>query len=158
MYFQDPTFEGLQQAYKNIIYSAWYNYTNFGSDIGKLVIAHKHCLLFRLLCLPCVCTCRWLSLWWWPFTAAAPRAHERTVYALVPSHGIHAVSRMQSANKNFIYFSNCFCFCRLMENGGDNEHRPWMFDDNGTTDTTDNYRMFVNAHLELGMVDAQPTY
>jgi hypothetical protein len=44
-----------------------------------------------------------------------------------------------------------------MENGGDNEHRPWMFDDNGTTDTTDNYRMFVNAHLELGMVDAQST-
>lgn len=41
--------------------------------------------------------------------------------------------------------------CRLMENGGDNEHRPWYFDTNGTTDITDTYRKFVNAHLELGM-------
>jgi hypothetical protein len=31
---QDPTFEGLQDAMTNIIYSAWYNYVNFGSDIG----------------------------------------------------------------------------------------------------------------------------
>jgi hypothetical protein len=40
-----------------------------------------------------------------------------------------------------------------MENGGDNEHRPWYFDSNGTTDTTDTYRKFVNAHLELGALD-----
>lgn len=39
-----------------------------------------------------------------------------------------------------------------MENGGDNEHRPWMFDENGTTNTTDTYRLFVNAHYELGTV------
>ncbi len=31
---QDPTFAGLLDAMNNIIYSAWYNYTNFGSDIG----------------------------------------------------------------------------------------------------------------------------
>jgi hypothetical protein len=36
-YAQDPTFEGFQQAFANIIYSAWYNYTNFGSDIGERV-------------------------------------------------------------------------------------------------------------------------
>lgn len=31
---QDPTFAGLKDAMTNIIWSAWYNYTNFGSDIG----------------------------------------------------------------------------------------------------------------------------
>lgn len=31
---QDPTFDGLQDALKNMFYSAWVNYTNFGSDIG----------------------------------------------------------------------------------------------------------------------------
>lgn len=31
---QDPTFDGLKDAMSNIIWSAWYNYTNFGSDIG----------------------------------------------------------------------------------------------------------------------------
>jgi hypothetical protein len=36
-----------------------------------------------------------------------------------------------------------------MENGGDNEHRPWYFDTPGTTDCTDNYRQFVSAHTEL---------
>jgi alpha-glucosidase (family GH31 glycosyl hydrolase) len=31
---QDPSFYGLKAALGNIFYSAWYNYTNFGSDIG----------------------------------------------------------------------------------------------------------------------------
>ncbi len=33
-----------------------------------------------------------------------------------------------------------------------------MFDDAGTTDTTDNYRIFVNAHLELGTLMRQPSF
>ena len=36
-------------------------------------------------------------------------------------------------------------FSPLMENGGDNEHRPWMFGDA----TLDNYRTFVDIHYEL---------
>lgn len=31
---QDATFPGLQDALRNMIHSAWHNYTNFGSDIG----------------------------------------------------------------------------------------------------------------------------
>ena len=38
-------------------------------------------------------------------------------------------------------------FCSLMENGGDNQHRPWKF---GTGNATlDTYRVFVNIHYEL---------
>jgi alpha-glucosidase (family GH31 glycosyl hydrolase) len=36
-------------------------------------------------------------------------------------------------------------FTPLMENGGDNEHRPWKFDQQ----TCDIYRDFVNIHYEL---------
>ena len=38
-------------------------------------------------------------------------------------------------------------FCSLMENGGNQEHRPWKFD--STNQTVDIYRFFVNAHLSL---------
>jgi alpha-glucosidase (family GH31 glycosyl hydrolase) len=31
---QDPTFDGLKAALTNMMWSSWYNYTNFGSDIG----------------------------------------------------------------------------------------------------------------------------
>jgi alpha-glucosidase len=31
---QDPTFDGLQDALRNMFHSAWRNYVNFGSDIG----------------------------------------------------------------------------------------------------------------------------
>lgn len=34
-----------------------------------------------------------------------------------------------------------------MENGGNKEHRPWLFDD--TSETVDIYRNFVNQHMEL---------
>ena len=36
-----------------------------------------------------------------------------------------------------------------MENGGDKEHRPWVFDAPGSTTITDTYRAFVAAHYEL---------
>ncbi len=31
---QDPTFDGLRDAMRNMIHSAWHNYTGFGSDTG----------------------------------------------------------------------------------------------------------------------------
>jgi len=31
---QDPTFEGLENALRNMFHSAWRNYVGFGSDIG----------------------------------------------------------------------------------------------------------------------------
>jgi len=40
-------------------------------------------------------------------------------------------------------------FIPLMENGGNGEHRPWIFDDPGSTEVVDLYRKFVNAHYEL---------
>ena len=40
-------------------------------------------------------------------------------------------------------------FVPLMENGGDNEHRPWAFDAPGSNTTLDTYRRFVNIHYEL---------
>jgi len=40
--------------------------------------------------------------------------------------------------------------CPVMENGGNGEHRPWIFDDNyGGTETTDIYRTFVKLHYAL---------
>ncbi len=38
-------------------------------------------------------------------------------------------------------------FTPLMENGGDNQHRPWMFDN--TNQTVDIYRAFVHIHTEV---------
>lgn len=40
-------------------------------------------------------------------------------------------------------------FLPLMENGGNNEHRPWMFDTPGSTFVTDTYRAYVSYHYEL---------
>jgi hypothetical protein len=40
-------------------------------------------------------------------------------------------------------------FSSLMENGGDKEHRPWMFDQPGSTFVVDSYRKLVAAHYEL---------
>jgi alpha-glucosidase (family GH31 glycosyl hydrolase) len=48
----------------------------------------------------------------------------------------------------FIRWAQMGAFCPLMENGGDNQHRPWMFDN--TNETLDIYRTFVHAHMELG--------
>ena len=47
----------------------------------------------------------------------------------------------------FIRWAQLGAFCPLMENGGNGEHRPWMFDH--TNQTLDIYRTFVNIHYEL---------
>jgi len=47
----------------------------------------------------------------------------------------------------FIRWAQLGAFCPLMENGGQKEHRPWMFDNNNETLTI--YRTFVHIHLEL---------
>jgi hypothetical protein len=47
-----------------------------------------------------------------------------------------------------IRWSQLSAFCPLFENGGDNEHRPWKFDN--TNQTVDIYRQFVVFHMELG--------
>ena len=36
-----------------------------------------------------------------------------------------------------------------MENGGNNEHAPWTFDEPGSTLIQDIYRKFVNLHYEI---------
>ena len=41
-------------------------------------------------------------------------------------------------------------FLPLFENGGGDEHRPWMYDAPGSTYYTDIYRSLVAAHYELG--------
>jgi hypothetical protein len=38
----------------------------------------------------------------------------------------------------------------MFENGGDKEHRPWMFDAPGSTLIVDTYRAFVDMHYEIG--------
>jgi alpha-glucosidase (family GH31 glycosyl hydrolase) len=45
----------------------------------------------------------------------------------------------------FIRWAQLGAFCPVMENGGDGEHRPWMYDD----ETLDVYRKFVFLHHEL---------
>eukprot|EP01105_Mastigella_eilhardi_P021888 TRINITY_DN533_c0_g1_i1.p1 TRINITY_DN533_c0_g1~~TRINITY_DN533_c0_g1_i1.p1 ORF type:complete len:417 (+),score=66.11 TRINITY_DN533_c0_g1_i1:679-1929(+) len=44
-----------------------------------------------------------------------------------------------------IRWAQMSAFCPLFENGGNGEHRPWLYDQ----ETTDIYRDFVNAHYEL---------
>ena len=75
---QDPTFFGLKTALGNMMWSAWYNYTNFGSDIGGYRGGNRTAELFL----------RWTS-----------------VGAFMP----------------------------LMENGGNNDHTPWHFDNENST-------------------------
>jgi alpha-glucosidase (family GH31 glycosyl hydrolase) len=92
---QDPTWDGLQAALRNMVVSAWSCYVNYGCDIGG-------------------------------YRSGTTRTPE--------------------------LFSRWFqlgAFLPLMENGGDNEHRPWMYDQPGSTNVTDRYRRYVNAHLEL---------
>ncbi|ELR16305.1 glycosyl hydrolase, family 31 protein [Acanthamoeba castellanii str. Neff] len=47
----------------------------------------------------------------------------------------------------FLRWAQMGAFTPLMENGGDNQHRPWMFDN--TNQTVDIYRAFVHIHTEL---------
>jgi len=45
----------------------------------------------------------------------------------------------------FIRWTQMSAFCPLMENGGNNEHRPWMYDN----ETLQIYANFVDIHMEL---------
>jgi alpha-glucosidase len=45
----------------------------------------------------------------------------------------------------FIRWAQLGAFSPLMENGGNKEHRPWMFDD----ETLQIYRNFVKIHMSL---------
>jgi alpha-glucosidase (family GH31 glycosyl hydrolase) len=96
---QDPTFEGLEDALTNLMWSAWAGYVGFGSDTGG----------YR----------------------AGTGPLGRTAELLLRWAGVNA-------------------FLPLFENGGDDEHRPWIFDQ-GTNSTfvTDSYRLLVAAHYEL---------
>ena len=51
----------------------------------------------------------------------------------------------------FVRWFQVGAFCALMENGGNNEHRPWMYDQQYGTgnETVDTYRKFTHAHHEL---------
>ncbi|KAL5473375.1 hypothetical protein EMCRGX_G027852 [Ephydatia muelleri] len=93
---EDPTFDGLVQALKRYLQSAWAGYPNFGSDIGGY----------------------------------------RT--------GNGTLGRTKEL---FLRWSQLGAFSPLMENGGEVEHRPWMFDNNNQT--LDIYKMFVDTHYQL---------
>ncbi|EDQ92110.1 uncharacterized protein MONBRDRAFT_22946 [Monosiga brevicollis MX1] len=93
---QDDTFDGLTQALKRYLQSAWRDYANFGSDIGGYRTPQK------------------------------PRQSEL-----------------------FLRWAQLGAFSPLMENGGGGEHRPWMFDANGSTFVTDTYRNYVDTHYSL---------
>ena len=50
----------------------------------------------------------------------------------------------------FVRWFQLGTFVPLMENGGEDQHRPWEFSQGGNaTNVTDVYRKFVNIHLEL---------
>ena len=46
----------------------------------------------------------------------------------------------------FLRWAQLGAFCPLMENGGNGEHRPWMYDE----ETLQIYRSFVQIHYEIG--------
>lgn len=49
----------------------------------------------------------------------------------------------------FIRWTGLSAFCPLFENGGEGEHRPWMFDSPGSTAILDAYRRYVQVHYQL---------
>jgi alpha-glucosidase (family GH31 glycosyl hydrolase) len=49
----------------------------------------------------------------------------------------------------FVRWFQMGAFVPLMENGGNDEHRPWKWDSVGSTLVLDTYRTFVHTHLEL---------
>eukprot|EP01104_Vermistella_antarctica_P005033 TRINITY_DN1543_c0_g2_i4.p1 TRINITY_DN1543_c0_g2~~TRINITY_DN1543_c0_g2_i4.p1 ORF type:complete len:510 (+),score=58.62 TRINITY_DN1543_c0_g2_i4:85-1614(+) len=87
---QDPTFDGLKDALKNMFQSAWNKYVNFGSDVGGYRLGNHTTEVFT----------RWFQLG---------------------------------------------AFCPLFENGGEDRHAPWQFDN----DTVTTYRTFVQFHDAL---------
>jgi len=87
---QNPDFEGMKDALRNMFHSSWRNYSLYGSDIGGY------------------------------------RDGNRTKDVL-------------------IRWAQMGALCSLMENGGDGEHRPWMYDNQ----TLDIYRHYVYLHYEL---------
>jgi alpha-glucosidase (family GH31 glycosyl hydrolase) len=99
---QDPTFDGLKEALKNMFHSAHRGYVGFGSDIGG----------YR------------------------------------SGDGKEPLGRSREL---FLRWAQLGAFCSLMENGGNHEHRPWMFDQHfrSGNDTVNIYRKFVHAHHEL---------
>ncbi len=90
----DPTWSGLVDAMKKLLFSGWWGYPSFGCDIGGYRQGDHTAEVFT----------RWYQLG---------------------------------------------TFMGLMENGGDDEHRPWMFDPPGSTNISDNYRTCVNLHTSL---------
>ena len=50
----------------------------------------------------------------------------------------------------FLRWSQLNAFLPLFENGGNDDHTPWHFDDVGETNITDAYRRLVAAHYALG--------
>jgi alpha-glucosidase (family GH31 glycosyl hydrolase) len=50
----------------------------------------------------------------------------------------------------FLRWAQLNAFLPLFENGGNNDHTPWSFDEAGSTAITDAYRRLVNAHYALG--------
>ncbi len=105
---QDPTFPGMEDAMINIIYSAWFNYTNFGADIGAC--CWRACVVltrsFGSLTL-CVRCGRWLSRRWpnaaWP--------HEAAVHALVPTGSLLAVRFCRPSVTTRARVRVCVCVC-----------------------------------------------
>lgn len=62
------------------------------------------------------------------------------------------IAGYRSGDRTVAMFTRWFqlgAFCPLMENGGNNEHRPWMYDTPGSTTVLDTYRNFVNIHMSL---------
>lgn len=58
----------------------------------------------------------------------------------------------KTPNRELMVFVRWFqqgCFVPLMENGGNDEHRPWKWDAPGSTLILDTYRKYVHTHLEL---------
>jgi len=64
--------------------------------------------------------------------------------------GYRGGNRTGSYVETFVRWFQLGAFLPLMENGGDGEHRPWMYDEPNSTTIVDTYRSFVEMHLSLG--------
>ena len=165
---QDPTFEGLREALRRYFLSAWAGYVNFGSDIGGyrgFPAERNHANP------PPLGRTRELFIRWAQLGAMSPLMENGGTYHVHTKRRTHARTRARGPMLSVAGAAKTKELCSVVRlhtpwcRSGDNEHRPWKFDEQIANDATylswcrsgspeacstvSIYRNFVNIHHML---------